>query len=145
MPSTTQALFIFLAWSGVQAVLLLASLRSRQPLPELLAAVEKVEPSMAPAEKGDMARGFLWISVVWFVLATTIAAVSFSSASKGSLWALAVFTAIGGWSLYDAASSPVVLGRMYPGSIKWTNWLTAVLSSTVWLLLFVMLAIQWLS
>lgn len=145
MLSATNALYVFLAWSGVQGALLLASMRSKQPLPELVAAVEKVEPSIEKGEKDEMAKAFLWISVLWFVVLTFIAAFAFHSAANGSNWGLGAFVVVGGWSLYDAASGPIVLGRMYPGTVGWQNWLSAVLSSAVWLLLFVVLAIQWLA
>ncbi|WP_170855459.1 hypothetical protein [Variovorax sp. CF079] len=139
MPSTSLALYIFLIWSGVRAVLLAASLLGGKPLPALLLAVEKVEPSVQGEEKSEMAKGFLWISVVWFVAVTAVAAFAYNSASSGSTWGLAIFVAIGGWSLYEAASSPIVLGRMYPGSIGWKDWLAAVMGSAIWVLLFVVL------
>jgi hypothetical protein len=83
-----------------------------------------------------MAKGFLWISVVWFIAVTAIAALAYNSASNGGTWGLVIFIAVGAWSLYEAASSPVVLGRMYPGRIGWKDWLTAVISSAIWIFLF---------
>jgi len=136
MPSASLSLSIYLVWSAVHAVLLLASLVAGKPVPALVSAVEKVEPSAQGKEKSDMAKGFLWISVVWFIAVTAVAAFAYHSASNGSTWGLVVFVAVGAWSLYEAASSPVVLGRMYPGSIGWKDWLTAVVGSAIWILLF---------
>lgn len=106
-------------------MLIAASLLGGKPLPALLLAVEKVEPSVQGEEKSEMAKGFLWISVAWFVAVTAVAAFAYGSASSGGMWGLAIFVVIGGWSLYEAASSPIVLGRMYPGSIGWKDWLAA--------------------
>jgi hypothetical protein len=33
---------------------------------------------------------------------------------------------------------------MYPGSIGWKDWLTAVIGSAIWVLLFAVLVAQWL-
>ena len=142
MPSASLSLSIYLIWSAIHAVLLVASLMGGKPVPALLSAVEKVEPSAQGKEKSDMARGFLWISVVWFIAVTAVAALAFNSASSGGTWGLIIFVAMGAWSLYEAASSPVVLERTYPGSIGWKDWLTAVIGSAIWILLFAVLVAQ---
>jgi len=142
MPSASLSLSIFLVWSGIHAVLLVASLLGGKPVPALLLAVEKVEPSAQGDEKSSMAKGFLWISVIWFIAITAVAALAYHSASNGSTWGAAIFVVVGAWSLYETASSPVVLGRMYPGSIGWKDWLTAVMGSAIWMLLFAVLAAQ---
>ena len=142
MPTASLSLSIYLVWSAIHAVLLVASLMGGKPVPALLSAVEKVEPSAQGNEKSEMAKGFLWISVVWFMAVTAVAALAYHSASNGSTWGLVVFVAVGAWSLYEAASSPVVLGRMYPGSIGWKDWLTAVIGSAIWILLFAALIAQ---
>lgn len=142
MPSASLPLSIYLVWSGIHAVLLVTSLMGGKPVPALLAAVEKVEPSARGKQKSDMARGFLWISVVWFMVVTSVAALAYHSASNGSTWGLAIFIAVGAWSLYETASSPIVLARMYPGRIGWKDWLTAIIGSVIWILLFATLAVQ---
>jgi hypothetical protein len=144
MPSASLSLSVYLVWSAIHAVLLVASLLGGKPVPALLSAVEKVEPSAQGKEKSDLAKGFLWISVVWFIAVTAVAALAYNSASNGGTWGLVIFVAVGAWSLYEAASSPVVLGRMYPGSIGWKDWLTAVIGSAIWVLLFAVLVAQWL-
>jgi hypothetical protein len=144
MPSPSLALLVFLAWSGIQLALLAASLFARKPVPALLLAVEKVEPAAQEEEKSGMAKGFLWISVAWLAAVTAAAALAYRYAANGSAWGLAVFIAVGGWSLYEAASRPFVLGRMYPGSTGWQDWLGAALSVAVWMLLFAALAPRWL-
>ena len=145
MLSPNFALYVFLGWVIFQATLLVVWHIQGKTMPAMRLAVEKVEPSETKGEKEQMAKGFIWISVVWFILISAISAFAFRSGAGGSIWGAVVFIIVGGWSLYDAASSPIVLGKMYPGSIGRQDWFMAIVSSLVWAFLFVVLAAQWLS
>jgi hypothetical protein len=144
MPSPRLALYIFLGWAIVQALLLVASHARGKAVPAMRLAVEKVSSSEPESEKEQMAVNFIWISVIWFALITSVAAFTFLSAAGGSVFGLVVFVGVGVWSVYQEASSPFVLGKMYPGSINWFDWLLAALGTLVWGLLFVVLIAKWM-
>lgn len=144
MLSPTHALYVFLGWAIVQALLLIASHMRGKVIPAMRMAVEKVSSSEPESEKAQMAVSFIWISVIWFVLLISIAVFSFHSAAGGSIFGLVIFVGIGAWSLYQAASNPFVLGKIYPSSISWSDWLSAVVETLVWGLLFVVLIAKWM-
>jgi hypothetical protein len=144
MPSPKLALYVFLGWAIVQALLLVSSHARGKVIPAMRLAVEKVSSSEPESEKEQMAVSFIWISVIWFVLITSVAAFTFLSATGGSIFGLVIFLGVGAWSLYQEASSPFVLRKMYPGSIKWFDWLLAALGTLVWGLLFVALIAKWM-
>jgi hypothetical protein len=143
MPSPKFALYVFLGWAIVQALLLVSSHARGKVIPAMRLAVEKVSSSEPESEKEQMAVSFIWISVIWFVLVISVAAFSFHSAAGGSIFGLVLFAGVGTWSLYQAASSPYVLGKMYPGSISWSDWLSAAIETLVWSFLFVVLITKW--
>lgn len=144
MPSPKLALYIFLGWAIVQGLLLVASHARGKVVPAMRLAVEKVSSSEPESEKAQMAVSFIWISVIWFVLIISVAAFSFHSAANGSIFGLVIFVGIGAWSLYQAASNPFVLGKIYPGSISWSDWLSPAVETLVWGLLFVVLIAKWM-
>ncbi|MEJ2455871.1 MAG: hypothetical protein P8103_17180 [Candidatus Thiodiazotropha sp.] len=145
MFSTNFALYVFLGWARIQAAILVVSLIQGKALADMRLAVEKVEASEIEGEKTQLAKGFIWISVVWFVAITVISAFAFHAAAAGSILGIIIFTMVGGWSLYETASSPIVLGKMYPTSVGRRDWLVAIDNSLVWAYLFVVLAAHWLS
>jgi hypothetical protein len=126
-------------WVALQGGALLYSAVRGQVMPAMLAAVDKAGPLEDGVSREETARGFVYISVVWFLAVTALAAYAFHAAYAGSVLWLLVFLVVGGWSLYDTASSPFVLGRMYPGSLNWHSWLQAVVGTLVWVFLFVVL------
>ena len=145
MSLTIFALIVYLAWSAFHAAQMAFSLRRGRPEAALLLAVEKAAPEVDGEEKNTMAKGFLWISLLWLAASTAVAALAYGAAARGSAWGLAVFIAAGGWLLYQAASAPFVLRRMYPGRIGWKDWLGAAIDTAVWLLLFGALAPRWVA
>jgi hypothetical protein len=137
-------LYLFLGWSLVQAVWLVIAIRQGKAMPQMRLAAAKVSAPDDDMSQEQMAKGFLWISVIWFIVVAVVSAACYAWALEGSGFAFFLFMAIAGWSAYQAATHPIAMRRMYPGTIGWQDWLAAAISTAVWVLLLATLAEAWM-
>jgi hypothetical protein len=136
------SLDLFLGWSLVQFLSLVVAIRSGKVMPLMHQAVVKAGDQSSETPQEEMAKGFLWISVIWFVVVTAIAAICYGLAMTGSKVAFFVFIPLAIWSIYQAATNPIVMQRMYPSSVDWKDWASALISTVLWAFLLVTLLLK---
>jgi len=131
-------LIVFLVWISANLITLVMSLRGGRAKALMLRAVEKIPAQERPTTDVSTAAGFLfWFSIGWFAAVRAVAGLSLYFALTSSTWALGIFVVVGAWLLYDVGSSPWVRRRMYPGTVKFGDWVCSALGVLVWAYLFV--------
>jgi hypothetical protein len=128
-------LVVFWAWIALCLVLSLVSILDGSLHEDMLRAVDYAvtEGSELVQSREATATSFIYISLGYFVVANTVAALLVHRSAAGRKWAFILLIPLALWWAYESASSPIMLGRKYHGTIEVSDWIVAMLGGVVWL------------